>query len=396
MTIAVGWKSRIGLVLSAIWLCLVLLVSDDYRRISQTLGFGFLPLVILWGIAWAISGWQAQRPKQLVEDAAALIETRSKRMTQVRATVAVVAIFIVGYFAAVWQFRAAGNEEGVEVIPVWLGECLVYGLFFYGLLRAFRKLPYGVPIVVAALFVMGVVNWKAFSAVEEDRQLLASLARAAPTLSKVQSGVPVSDKEVRDANVGVLEPLMLAQALYGRETAAISATYEKAMADAELEQMLTPSSLASPSIRFQTRARLKMLEVAAGQYKTQFDSATARMKLGTQAALQQMPANLARETTRGTEQTSARMAAYVSGQVALAGEVNQKVNAILDLLEANPFQFDKGPPPRLLFYDANALRQYQELINGVFAVAKKEQEAQSRLLQEQTTQTEKLTEILKK
>lgn len=398
MAIAVGWKSRIGLVLSAIWLCLVLLVSDDYRRISQTLGFGFLPLVILWGIAWAVSGWRAQRPKKVEEDSVVLAETNSKRRAKIRTTLGVLAILIVGCFAAVWQFRSAENMEGEQAIAAWFGEWLVYGLFVYGLLRLVPKLPYGTPIILAAVFVVGVINWKAFSAIAEDRQILASLARAAPVLSKVQSGVPVSDKEVRDANVGVLEPLMLAQAAYGREVIAISATYDKAMNDAGLELMLAPHSLESSTMRMETRARLKMLDPAIGMYKTQFDSATARMKLATQAALKQMPAGLARETLQSTDRKSIQLTSYVNDQVAMTREVNQKVVAILDLLETNPgsYVFDKGPPPRLLFRTEATLRQYQTLFNGVLDISKRSQEAQARLIQEQSTQTDKLTEFLKK
>ena len=41
------WKTRVGLVLSAVWLCLVFLVADEYQRLGQVLGLGLLPLVVI-------------------------------------------------------------------------------------------------------------------------------------------------------------------------------------------------------------------------------------------------------------------------------------------------------------------------------------------------------------
>ena len=264
MALTIGWKTRIGLVLSAIWLCLVFLVANEYQRLGQSLAIGVLPLVVIWGIVWAVSGWRAQRsPRQQVEEAA-LAEMRATRKARIQTAVALVVVFTLGLFAATWQFKMADNEAGSHAVASWFGEWLVYGLIAYAILRAIPKMPYGVPAVLAAVITVGAVNWKAYAAITEDRRALESLARATPLTNKVQSGVPVSDKEVVDARIGVLEPLLLAQAAYGREVAAIATNYQQAIAGLAPEQMLTPASLGSSDVRFQTGAKLKIWQPGCG------------------------------------------------------------------------------------------------------------------------------------
>jgi hypothetical protein len=63
-----GWKTRIGLVLSAVWLCLLFLSSDKYDSVGQVLGIGFLPLIVIWGIVWAVAGWRAERLPRECQD----------------------------------------------------------------------------------------------------------------------------------------------------------------------------------------------------------------------------------------------------------------------------------------------------------------------------------------
>ena len=217
-----GWKMRVGLVLSAVWLCLVFLVADDYRRMSQVLGLGFLPLVVIWGIVWAVAGWRAQRPSKPATPEEAVLEALRKRSLGIRTTIAVVAVIGMGLLAATYQFHAADNEAGGSAIAGWFGEWLVYGLFAYAVFRFIPRTPPGFAIVLASLVVVGGVNYKTYAAISEDRQAFASLAKAAPLIIKIQSGAAVIDHEVKDAHVGIMEPLMLAQAAYSRDVIAIA------------------------------------------------------------------------------------------------------------------------------------------------------------------------------
>lgn len=392
-----GWKTRVVVVLSVVWLCLVFLVADDYHRIGQVLGLGFLPLVILWGIVWAVAGWRAQRPTKPEVPEAMVLEAKRKRSHRIRTFIAVVAVLTIGLFAATWQFHAADNEAGGSAISYWFGQWLVYGLFAFVVLRLPSRMPPGFAAVLAALVVVGGVNYKSHAAISEDRQALASLAKAIPLINKIQSGAPVSDQEVKNAQVGMMEPLMLAQAAYSREVIAINGTYTKAISGLQPELMLTPTSLASPSIRVQTRAKLKLWPQAIADYKSQLDAATARGKLGIQAAQSQMPAAMAGSASKGFDESSAQFNAYVSALVSSEAEASGTITAILDLMDASAgsYAVDKGPPVNLLFRDEATLARYRQLTNAMIAMSQRETEAQARLVKFQSEGTDKLTDALK-
>ena len=393
-----GWKTRVGLVLSAVWLCLVFLLADDYRRMGQALGFGLLPLVVIWGILWAVAGWHAQRPARPVAPEEAVLKARQRQSLRIRSTMAVVAVLGIGLFAATWQFHAADNEAGGNAIAGWFGEWMVYGLFAYVVSRFIPRIPPGFSIVLASLVVVGGVNYKTYAAINEERQALASLSRAAPLLNKMQTGTAVSDDNVRAANVGVLEPLLLAQAVYGREAAAVAEAYQKTIDQLVPEQMLLPGSLATANGRFQTRSRLKIWAQATADYKSQIAAATARAKLGVQAAVRQMPEVYTRSTTSGFEESAAQLTSFVDRHVAMENEASQAVTAILDLLDDNPrgFILDRGPPPNLLFQDEATLAAYRRHFNTVLEVGKRETENQALFMQQQTSRTERLEGLLKK
>jgi hypothetical protein len=204
------------MVLSAVWLCLVFLLADEYRRMPQVLGLGLLPLVILWGVIWAVAGWRAQRSPSPPLPTEAQKEATDKRRLRFRVAIAVVVILVIGLFAANWQFHAA-DREGSKNVAHWLGEWIVWGLLAYVVLRITPKVPPGTAGVLTALLIVGGVNFNAFRTLALEREMLASLAMATPIINRIKAGTPVTDQEVRDAKVGVLEPLLLAQATYARE-----------------------------------------------------------------------------------------------------------------------------------------------------------------------------------
>lgn len=393
-----GWKTRIGLVLSTVWLILAILIADDDHRVGQVLGFGLLPLVILWGIIWAVAGWRAQRPAKPEMPEAKVLETKRNRSHRIRPVIAVVAVLVIGLFAATWQFHAADTEAGGDVIAYWTGEWLVYGLLAYVVFRYIPQMPPGFPAVLAAIVVVSAVNYKAYSTISDERQARFSLAKATPLINKIQSGTPVSDQEIKDAHVGVMQPLLLAQAAYSRDVIAINTAYTKSVSEVQPDRMLTPASLASPNIRAQSRARLRVWEQATANYKSQFDAALARGKLGVQAAQFQMPASLAGGASKGFDESSFQLGVYVDSLVSSEREASDTITAILDLMDANPggYAVDKGPPANLLFYDEATLARYRQLTATIMAVGQRETEAQTSLSKAQSARTDKLADLLKR
>lgn len=242
------------------------------------------------------------------------------------------------------------------------------------------------------------MNFKAYNAIAEDQQALASLAKATPLFNRIQAGTLVSEQEVRDAHVGMFEPLMLAQATYAREGIAIAATYIKTLDEMQLELMLTPASLASPGIRFQTRAKLKPWQQATADYKTQMEAATARGKVAIQAAQVQMPASMSGSASKAFEKSAARLSTYLTDLVTNEREAGQSVVALLDLMDANPggYVVDKGPPVTLLFREETTLARYRELMGAVMTASQREQEGQARLAKAQADLSAHLGTLLKR
>jgi uncharacterized RDD family membrane protein YckC len=63
-----GWKMRLALVVSALWLLLVFAIARSERDSGAVfVGLGLIPVAILWGIAWVVRGYLKQRAtKQLI------------------------------------------------------------------------------------------------------------------------------------------------------------------------------------------------------------------------------------------------------------------------------------------------------------------------------------------
>ena len=106
-----GWKARACIVLSALWLCFVFAVAKDGDRLAATIGFGVMPLGVLWGIAWAYVGWRAQRPPKAEMTETASKVPRGLNWARTKTAIGAIATIAVGLFAASWQFSLIGDES---------------------------------------------------------------------------------------------------------------------------------------------------------------------------------------------------------------------------------------------------------------------------------------------
>lgn len=390
-----GWKLRVSLVLSALWICLVVLVADEYHKLNQVLGIGVLPLLLAWGGGWIVSGWLAQRSeKEPVEPRE--IERRAMRRRALRNGGIALALLLVGLFVAVWQFKAAGNEEGSQSIANWFGEWLVWGLVAYLCLRAVPKLQVGSPLILAALLLVVGVNYRAFEAIKFDKKAVESLARAAPLFAEIQAGTQFSDEKIRSANVGMFEPLLLASSNYAREVRELNVGYQRAMGDAHLEEMLTPRGLVSASTRQKTRVALVQWSAAAKSYREQVRAATSRARLRIQSSFHDYPASLSISTIDGFDRGAGRTNRYLDELVATQEELSGAVAAMLDLMDrtSGGYRVEAGPPPSIIFQNQWALDEYQRLTRQIVALAEREQKNDADFLKAQTDRNDDLTKLI--
>lgn len=395
---AFGWKTRLGLVLSAIWLCFVLLVAGDSGQMLQVFAVGALPLVVIWGTVWAFTGWRAQRAAKSGTTGHGAVQAKQAWRTRAITLAAVVAVLAIGLGVASWQTANAPTETSAGDVPRLLGEWLVYGLFAYGILRFVPRLPSRAAAVLAATIIVGGVNFETNRAIALDRAAVESLARATPLILKIQGGDPVSDLEVRSANVGLLEPLILAQAAFGRDVLSITSIHRDTMEQLQLDVMLTPQSLASRDIRAQSRNKLVLWQQANSELEGKIAAAIARAKLNIEAAQSQLPQEVRHAVTAGFDRASGRITDHVRLVVSSSKDASNAAKAVLDLMEANEGRFavDRGPPPNLLFRDMATLEQFRRHIDAVLRAAQREQQSQASFMGAQTELMNSLAETLKK
>lgn len=391
---AIGWKRRAGIVLSAIWLCLVFLVADHYERFTQTLAVGVLPLILCWGVVWAFVGWRREsRP-----GGEPLAPTgRGERLVKTLKLVAtVVAIVFVGLYVAGLQFDSIG-DHGPTPVATWFGEWTVYGLLMWGVLRA--ALPAHRQTwasVVAALFIVIGVNWYAYGEVSQARAAIESLVRATPLMEKIQSGTVVSDEEVRVAKIGLLEPVVLAQAKYSREILEANRIIEKAASDLAEANILHPETLATEDGRRTARLKIEMFDKAALTYQAQLELIDSRRRMQVAAAVSSVPKQHAARVQSGMDEGTQQFKRHSQVQLRAIKVSKDSVVGILDLLDANADKFSlyKGPPPNLRFSDLGVLGQYRSHVANLTAASNDEEESRAAFVKAQAEAARKVEKAL--
>lgn len=387
-----GWKARVGVVLSAVWLCMVFLLSEDYRRASQVLGLGLLPLVLLWGIAWAVAGWRSQRPQA---DASAPGSTEWRH--RLKSAGIVIACLVAGVASANWQFSLA-KHEGPTPVAYWFGEWMVWGLLSYVAFRSIPRVPARLAPVFAALVVVGGVNFKAYEALSLEREFKVSLAKAAPLVSRIDGGEEVTDEEIRRAQVGVFEPLLLVKVAGTRDVLAIKRAHEQAIAALEPDKWLVPTALGASESRQLILNRLAQARQEVASYKVQMEAAAARLRLGITSLSAQMPGRTGEGVVKGFDGKAGFVAAFVRDYAEASNLMIDAATEIVTSLEQAPrsFVIVKGPPQNILFNDQAGLDAYRGQMAKVAAAGQKVEQAKLALANAGRRGNDELSDFLEK
>jgi hypothetical protein len=198
-------------------------------------------------------------------------------------------------------------------------------------------------------------------------QVKQSLAQAEPLLGMLRAGMVVSDEEIVDADVGIVEPWLMAQAAHHREMVALAVAYETVIGGPEPEQMLQPASLASASHRAFIREIVRQRTLAAATYKRDLQAATLRGRARLSSALQQMPAGSFASALDAFDQAMAPLTAYVDGLDSTARHSGEAMDAVLDFVERERGVrlVQSGRVLRLEFQSPEAAAEYQRRLSAV-------------------------------
>lgn len=393
------WKVSAGLAVLAMGLQAALKPTDDGNsEVALGVAVLALPLVVVWGIAWALISWINRPTAEVDRSEAALLASRQKRRDGVRNLFIAATIVGVGVLATYGQLHLANHKAAGPAIARLLVTWVLYGLFAYAIVRAVPRIHRSAPAVIAATVIAAGVNYYTYTGLSEERQARASLAKAAPLIKRIQAGTPVSDQEVREARIGILEPILLVKAAYTRDVNAIGATYTQEIEALHPPLMLAPATLVSPSLRAQTRAKLKKWQQLSSSYKSQVEAAGARGKHAIRAAEAQLPASMSGSGTKGFDQSAALLNSYAANLVASDAAAGAAISTLLDFMDIHPDRYaldNKASPARLLFSDEPTLARYRELMGRVVASFEQEKKAKERLLQTQAAQNARIDELIK-
>lgn len=246
---------------------------------------------------------------------------------------------------------------------------------------------HAVPAALVALLLAGAAAAPAHAQTgaskDQEQQALDSMAKAGPLLDKINAGGSVSDQEVRDARLGMMEPFMLLKAGYRRETDAIEVRYVEDLAALQPQTMLAPATLVSPELRSQTRTRLKAWQQALGGYRSRMEVANAQALKDMKALRPQLPAFAYGPLASGFERALRLVGDFVTGFAAGETAAIAGASVLLDFMDSIPggYFIDQGPPQRLMFSDQARVDRYLALMNQVQVGAQQGAQARTRLTQ---------------
>lgn len=370
---SVGWKSRLVIVLSAIWLVIVGLQAYDYDDLSILLLWGVLPVGLLWGCWWVLVGFFRERgsPSFHRPNLAGPITRLKSSMFAVAFNWRLIALYIVVFVIsmAVADFLVKGRAA------FFLGEALVYSLIALLVFLVWRKTrPHTATLTVA--FLCGAIVFSAYQYRDEEQELISLGKRVAPIMSQLQTGVIPTDDEVRQARLMKFEPVMLAVARYSRSVLLAAQNYEQTVKS--VGPLLSAELLGTESGRARLSMKVKQFETGLSVFESEVESQTIAFK----NQLVSLSAQLDHQTRAAFEQGLMKGALvqqeqfrlFFDNQKAILNNL-QKIEALVNRFKPLPGSNSGGDVVR--FSNPFAAEQFNQFVKDGFTLARKEQEIRS-------------------
>ena len=387
-----GLKVRVGLTLSAIWVCLVFLLADSYQSSRSTFGIAALPLVLLWGIGWVVMGWLENRRKSRIEGQT---PTTADRKPAFRYATTILVVLLSGVIFANWYAEHRMAQAVSREIPRMMGEWSVYTLFAY---LAFRYAPgftRSIPGLLAALFFVAGVNYSNYKQVDLLVKTRASLAAATPILMQIQSGRPIEASDIRAANIGLFEPIVIAAADSAKRITAAQTQYQKELAESGFGVALAPATLSTPNGRARARFTITTVERLTNDYLLETEAALKAGNASVKSAVMQMPKELStvfdsyKSKTDQSLQHIQELRVIENGLIKCARDIVTLLDNASGSFHASP-----GTQQLLLFQQPGTASAYNSLIARFAELAKQEGDLNERVRKQRVEGVDELTNAL--
>lgn len=382
-----GWRTRAGIVLSVVWLVAIYAITggeSHWAGFFALIGIG--PLAIIWGTAWIIGGYRAERSKssdgQIVDP--------HRKAVQTRRVVGLALLIASG--VSVDYFATKAGYDG----PAKLGY--FFGFYIWGLLLAwvvwttgFKRLPGGLLLLTGIVFASA-ASWESFKMEKEFTDANNYAKYGSVLIARAYSGQNISAQDIANAHTGRLEPFLSAQVRYLNSENEIKHQFSATVKRVHFYDIFTPDTFASAAGLHNSENSLAAVKLAWAQVK-------AARKLDRQKFAVEVNALALRESVK--ERIIAQFLKSPGGSEATSAEYYKIEDAFLtntsemiDFLKSRQGTY-KVRNHKFFFRTGNDAKTYNNLLSARIALVEREARWQRQMKERGMRGVERLSSMAK-
>ena len=284
----------------------------------------------------------------------------------------------------------------IHIVASTLQDWYVYGVIAWFIAAAVPRIPAGAPAILAALLVVGGVHRQVFLSNQFAQLVKASAAKGMPLMRKLQGDIAVSEQEIREAHVGVFEPILLVRASCLREHNAAVTAYERAVSALALADSMAPRRLVTAEGRRSARAAL----AAARSALADFEARTEQIIVNDRTAVRSADAALSpgMQSIAGPilRSASARESRTARETIARERTALDAMDGIVELVEVSRLRigYAAGPPEQFTFDDDRVRERYDKLVDTLEETQREEQDAETSVARKTGAARKRLDELV--
>lgn len=258
-----GWKMRLSILLSALWLGIIYFTSGyETNRGEYFFLFGIVPISLLWGFAWVLSGYKKTRKKRPVTPnlppipistptppVSPSFQSRWKKLLSI--------LSVLCFAAALGILIYSANKVGVDAVAkigYLAGYSIWIAIIIYLVWRFVLKKRERFGLFLFSLCFLALSAYESQSMIREMEESRYFLEAFQKMIVQTWSGERITKVEIE--KFGRLSPLMSVSYDFFIKIQNSYLSFQKEVEESNLDNALTPKNLKSPNSIFSTRERL--------------------------------------------------------------------------------------------------------------------------------------------
>lgn len=359
-----GWKTRAGIVLSALWLIVVLVIaSNETNATTFVLFFGVAPLALVWGIVWVVRGFREEKRADTASaDPQAARERKAIWLRRLLGLALLISAFVaVGYFAS----RSGDWGHWGYFLGYYIWVPLIAWALWSAVLK--QKKGYLLLIVGVAYALAG--TWEAFRLNRDYEEVTNFAKHGSAIFARMATGDSVSLDEITNAKFGRFEPLMLATQNYYSTLLKVFVNLQRHIEAAGLDTLLSAQTYRSTSTIGEARQKLVGLRNVVEDAEIEISRIMDRFAIEAKAVT--LPAGAQASFSRSFEESLPRNKAAIKEFLGIQREfLNQSDQLLKFMLNTQGSYVISGN--QVLFRRQSDLSDYNSHLSRISSLAAKE------------------------